>query len=95
MSPEHFIEIRMTKPKYIFVTGGVTSSLGKGIISASLAKLLQAQGYNPAIQKLDPYINAPQMPYGYLTTLFICLIPPLWYRVIEVPLKEWEIKYSS
>ena len=47
----------MTKPKYIFVTGGVTSSLGKGIISASLAKLLQSQGYNPAIQKLDPYIN--------------------------------------
>mgnify|MGYP002527308597 FL=1 len=47
----------MTKPKYIFVTGGVTSSIGKGIISASLAKLLQAQGYNPAIQKLDPYIN--------------------------------------
>ena len=45
--------------------------------------------------KLDPYINAPQMPYGYLTTLFICLIPPLWYRVIEVPLKEWELKYSS
>ena len=47
----------MTKPKYIFVTGGVTSSLGKGIISASLAKLLQSQGYNSAIQKLDPYIN--------------------------------------
>ena len=57
MSPEHFIEIRMNKPKYIFVTGGVTSSLGKGIISASLAKLLQSQGYNAAIQKLDPYIN--------------------------------------
>ena len=47
----------MNKPKYIFVTGGVTSSLGKGIISASLAKLLQSQGYNSAIQKLDPYIN--------------------------------------
>ena len=47
----------MSKPKYIFVTGGVTSSLGKGIISASLAKLLQSQGYNSAIQKLDPYIN--------------------------------------
>ena len=47
----------MSKPKYIFVTGGVTSSLGKGIISASLAKLLQSQGYNAAIQKLDPYIN--------------------------------------
>ena len=43
--------------KYIFVTGGVTSSLGKGIISASLAKLLQARGYLVTIQKLDPYIN--------------------------------------
>lgn len=43
--------------KYIFVTGGVTSSLGKGIISASLAKLLQARGYRCTIQKLDPYIN--------------------------------------
>ncbi|MGB0982006.1 MAG: CTP synthase [Winogradskyella sp.] len=48
----------MTKnPKYIFVTGGVSSSLGKGIIAASLAKLLQAQGYRTTIQKLDPYIN--------------------------------------
>ncbi|MCW3104584.1 MAG: synthase [Bacteroidetes bacterium] len=43
--------------KYIFVTGGVTSSLGKGIVSASLAKLLQARGYTVTIQKLDPYIN--------------------------------------
>jgi CTP synthase len=43
--------------KYIFVTGGVTSSLGKGIISSSLAKLLQARGYTVTIQKLDPYIN--------------------------------------
>lgn len=43
--------------KYIFVTGGVTSSLGKGIISASLAKLLQARGYRATIQKFDPYIN--------------------------------------
>jgi CTP synthase len=48
----------MSSPtKYIFVTGGVTSSLGKGIISASLAKLLQARGYSVTIQKLDPYIN--------------------------------------
>ncbi len=48
----------MTAPcKYIFVTGGVTSSLGKGIISASLAKLLQARGYSVTIQKFDPYIN--------------------------------------
>ena len=46
-----------TATKYIFVTGGVTSSLGKGIIAASLAKLLQAQGYRTTIQKLDPYIN--------------------------------------
>ena len=45
------------RSKYIFVTGGVTSSLGKGIISASLAKLLQARGYSVTIQKLDPYIN--------------------------------------
>lgn len=44
-------------PKYIFVTGGVSSSLGKGIIAASLAKLLQAQGFRATIQKLDPYIN--------------------------------------
>lgn len=43
--------------KYVFVTGGVTSSLGKGIVSASLAKLLQARGYRATIQKLDPYIN--------------------------------------
>ena len=47
----------MTDVKYVFVTGGVTSSLGKGIISASLAKLLQARGYSVTIQKLDPYIN--------------------------------------
>ncbi|MEI7596491.1 MAG: CTP synthase [Bacteroidota bacterium] len=47
----------MSPTKYIFVTGGVTSSLGKGIISASLAKLLQARGFAVTIQKLDPYIN--------------------------------------
>lgn len=47
----------MSKAKYIFVTGGVTSSLGKGIISASLGKLLQARGFKVTIQKFDPYIN--------------------------------------
>ena len=47
----------MSAVKYVFVTGGVSSSLGKGIISASLAKLLQARGYRVTIQKLDPYIN--------------------------------------
>mgnify|MGYP002777257979 FL=1 len=47
----------MSAAKYIFVTGGVTSSLGKGIISASLGKLLQARGFSVTIQKFDPYIN--------------------------------------
>ncbi|MFY0654462.1 MAG: CTP synthase [Cyclobacteriaceae bacterium] len=47
----------MSSTKYIFVTGGVTSSLGKGIISASLAKLIQARGHTVTIQKFDPYIN--------------------------------------
>ncbi|NLN96553.1 MAG: CTP synthase [Bacteroidales bacterium] len=47
----------MNRAKYIFVTGGVASSLGKGIISASLAKLLQSRGFSVTIQKLDPYIN--------------------------------------
>jgi CTP synthase len=47
----------MSNVKYIFVTGGVTSSLGKGIIAASLARLLQARGYRVTIQKFDPYIN--------------------------------------
>ena len=47
----------MSETKYIFVTGGVTSSLGKGIIAASLAKLLQSQNFRVTIQKYDPYIN--------------------------------------
>ena len=47
----------MHNTKYVFVTGGVTSSLGKGIVGASLAKLLQERGYSVTIQKLDPYIN--------------------------------------
>ncbi|MEG2365972.1 MAG: CTP synthase [Alistipes sp.] len=49
--------MKLSKPKYIFVTGGVASSLGKGIIAASIARLLQARGYSVTIQKLDPYIN--------------------------------------
>jgi CTP synthase len=55
--PEVTRNIMSNSTKYIFVTGGVASSLGKGIISASLAKLLQARGYSTTIQKLDPYIN--------------------------------------
>ncbi len=57
MHPEVTLFIMSNSTKYVFVTGGVTSSLGKGIISASLAKLLQARGYSTTIQKLDPYIN--------------------------------------
>ncbi|MFI3278753.1 MAG: CTP synthase, partial [Rikenellaceae bacterium] len=49
--------MKLERAKYIFVTGGVASSLGKGIISASIARLLQARGYSVTIQKLDPYIN--------------------------------------
>ncbi len=51
------IKIFFMETKYIFVTGGVVSSLGKGIISASIGKLLQARGYTVTIQKFDPYIN--------------------------------------
>ena len=47
----------MANTKYIFITGGVSSSLGGGLLAASLAKLLQANGYTVALQKLDPYIN--------------------------------------
>lgn len=52
-----FFGVMEVQTKYIFVTGGVTSSLGKGIISASLGKLLQAVGFSVSIQKFDPYIN--------------------------------------
>ncbi|AMR27445.1 CTP synthetase [Hymenobacter psoromatis] len=55
--PERSTSPSASATKYIFVTGGVTSSLGKGIISASLAKLLQARGFRVTIQKFDPYIN--------------------------------------
>ena len=50
--------MKLNTPKYIFVTGGVASSLGKGIISATVARLLQARGYSVTVQKFDPYINA-------------------------------------
>ena len=53
----YVFNLNMKSTKYIFVTGGVTSSLGKGIIAASLAKLLQTRGYKDTIQTLDPYIN--------------------------------------
>jgi len=55
---DYFIsEIPSSMAKFVFVTGGVTSSLGKGIVAASLAKLLQARGYSVTIQKFDPYLN--------------------------------------
>ena len=45
--------------------------------------------------KLDAYEDAPQMPYGYLTTLIICMIPPLWYRIITPGLNVWEQEYAT
>jgi CTP synthase len=56
-APEFFRPSMSSSAKYIFVTGGVTSSLGKGIIAASLGKLLQSRGFTVTIQKFDPYIN--------------------------------------
>ena len=47
----------MSMPRYIFITGGVVSSLGKGLGAASLAALLQARGYSVRLRKLDPYLN--------------------------------------
>ena len=44
--------------------------------------------------RLDPYADAPQMPYGYLSTLVICLIPPIWYKIINPRLNEWEQQFS-
>ena len=51
---------------------------------------------NPRVPfwKLDPYPKAPQMPYGYLTTLFLCLIPPVWKKIISKPLENWEHQYG-
>ena len=57
MDYKHKLTINMNQPKYIFVTGGVVSSLGKGIIAASIGRLLLARGYKITIQKFDPYIN--------------------------------------
>lgn len=44
---------------------------------------------------LDPYKEAPEMPFGYLTTIYVCMIPPLWYKIINPKLKEWDEKYAS
>ncbi len=44
---------------------------------------------------LDPYKDAPEMPFGYLTTIYVCLIPPLWYKIIHPKLKQWDEKFAS
>lgn len=44
---------------------------------------------------LDPYREAPEMPFGYLTTIYVCMIPPLWYKIINPKLKQWDEKYAS
>jgi len=45
--------------------------------------------------KLDPYTEAPQMPFGYLTTLLVCMIPPFWYRIINPKLDKWDVEFSD
>ncbi len=47
-----------------------------------------------AFWELDPYVDAPQMPYGYLTTILICLVPPLWYRIMAPRLEKWDVAYG-
>ncbi len=44
--------------------------------------------------KLDPYENSPEMPFGYLTTLLVCLVPPLWFKIMVPKLNDWDQKYS-
>ena len=44
--------------------------------------------------KLDPYENGPEMPFGYLTTLLVCLIPPLWFSIMAPKLSDWDHKYA-
>ena len=55
--PLHIAVVRWPMPRYIFITGGVVSSLGKGLGAAALAALLQARGYKVRLRKLDPYLN--------------------------------------
>ena len=71
-----------------------TNQLMSGIVLFSLTRhSAHHEKTMTKFWKLDPYEDAPQMPYGYLTTLFICLIPPLWYSVISTRLSDWEAKY--
>ena len=57
-------------------------------------KLSQSFNLREKFWKLDPYLNAPQMPFGYLTTLLICLIPPLWNFIMTPKLNDWDQNYS-
>ena len=75
--------MKLSKPKYIFVTGGVASSLGKGIFSASIARLLQARGYSVTIQKLDPYI------LSLIHILLVSITRPLQWAETEMPPPMW------
>ena len=69
-------EIKMAV-KYVFVTGGVVSGLGKGITAASLGRLLKARGYQVTMQKFDPYINIDP---GTMSQIQVCLCNRRWYR---------------
>jgi len=71
-----------------------TNKRMSGMVLFSLTRH-SAHHEKPSVKfwKLDPYEDAPQMPYGYLTTLIFCLIPPLWYRIITPRLNDWEKHY--
>jgi len=92
---EHYGLVRQSKqpvgPEHSWNTNKTMSTL----VLFSLTRH-SAHHETPRVKfwKLDPYENAPQMPYGYLTTLIICLIPPLWHRIISPCLNEWEQRYA-
>ena len=75
----------MPKTKYIFFTGGVVSSLGKGIAAASLGVLLKHQGYNVTIQKFDPYLNVDPGTMSLINMVKYLLlmmgVKPIWIWV--------------
>ena len=82
---------KSAKTKYVFVTGGVASSLGKGIISSSLARLLLARGYSVAIQKMDPYINIDPVRFnkGFYTVTIRFFVKLIFdANGIEIPYQQ-------
>ena len=77
--------------KYVFVTGGVVSGLGKGITAASLGRLLKARGYKVTMQKFDPYINIDQMELKltWIWDIMNVLSTKIWTRIPMLPLVKF------